>query len=143
MKNFVLLALTFCVAFAAINTSHAAPPELGAPAVAAYEELHQTEIFALGGVGIVGSTSHGETALRELQKEPNAVAAFVALLDDETTAKAGKLYALLGLKNAKDAQFAERLPAFLSDDSSVKTQRGCIRISVKVKEIAARFVDKK
>lgn len=143
MKIFALLALTFWLVFAAINTSQAASPELSASARAAYDKLHQTEIFALGGVGIAGATSQGETAFREVQKDPNAVAAFVALLDDEMTPRAGQLYALLGLKEAKDTQFEERLPDFLADESTVTQFRGCIMMPVKVKEIAARFVDKK
>lgn len=143
MKIFALLALAFCLTFAALNSSHAAPIELSASARAAYDKLHQTEIFALGGVGYAATISESETAFRELQREPNAVAAFVALLDDETTTKVGQLYALLGLKEANDSQFEERLPAFLADDSTVTQMSGCIMMPVKVKEIAARFVDKK
>ncbi len=162
MKSFILLALTLCVAFATINNGQAEPfestapapslsqtdtsepnaPELSAPAVAAYDKLHQTEIFALGGIGVAGTTSESELAFRELASEPNAAAAFIALLDDETTAKAGQLYALLGLQKAKDAQFEARLPAFLADDSVVSQMSGCIMMTVKVKEIAARFAGK-
>lgn len=131
------------MAFAAINNSQAAPPELSDSARAPYDKLHQVEAFALGGVGVVGSTSPGETAFRKLQREPNVIAIFTALLDDETTGKGGQLYALLGLKEAKSAQFAERLPAFLQDDSTITQISGCIVMQVKVKEIAARFVDKK
>lgn len=148
MKKFVLLAITLCATYSVINISHAtprhaAPPELSAPAVAAYDKLHAATFFALGGVGIGGEISSNEIAFRELQSEPNAVASFFALLDDETTTKVGQLYALLGLKEAKSPEFEMRLPAFLADDSTVTQMSGCIRVPVKVKEIAARFVDKK
>jgi len=137
MKNFVLLALTFFLALISV----AAPPEVSAPAVAASDQLHQTETFALGGVGFAGTTSRGEIAFRTLQRDENSSAAFLALLDDETTTKAGQLYALLGLKEAKSAQFEARLPAFLADESTVTQLRGCILMPVKVKEIAARFAE--
>ena len=143
MKNFVLLALTLCAIFAAIPSGNAAPPELSAPAVAAYDKLRVANVFALGGVGIVGATSQGETAFRELQREPNATEVFIALLDDPTASKAGQLYALFGLKEAKSAEFEVRLPAFLEDDALVETQSGCIRVSVEVKNVAARFAEKK
>ena len=139
MKKYVLLALAFCAVFAAFNASHAAPA-LSAPAVAAYDELHQTEYFALGGVGFAGTTSQSELAFRELARDENGAAAFIALLDDQTTAKAGQLYALLGLQEANRAQFDARLPAFLADDSTVILFGGCLRMPVKVKDIAARFV---
>ena len=142
MKQFALLALALCLTFASIHQIQAAPPAMSAPAVAAYDKLHQTETFALGGVGFAGTTSSGELAFRELQKEPDAAEIFTALLDDETTPKAAQLYALLGLRNANDAGFAERLPAFLEDDSTVSQMSGCILMPVKVKEIAASFVDK-
>lgn len=139
MKNFILLALTLCAVFAVRNTSQAAP-ELSAPAVAAYDKLHQTEIFALGGIGVAGTTSESELAFRQLARDENSAAAFVALLDDETTTKAGQLYALLGLREANRPQFEARLPAFLADDSKVTQFSGCLMMPVKVKEIAARFV---
>ena len=143
MKNFVLLALALCATFAAINNVRSAPSELSAPAVAAYDGLHDAGVFALGGVGFNGTTSPGETAFRELQREPNAAAIFIALLDDETTTKAGQLYALLGLKRAEDAQFEARLPAFLADESSVTQFSGCIMMPVKAKTVAAGFVEVK
>lgn len=140
MKLLALLLLAFCLALPA---TAATPPDIDAPAVAAYDQLHQTEVFALGGVGYSGATSPGEIAFRELQKEPDAAAFFVALLDDETAAKAGQLYALLGLKEARSAEFEARLPAFLEDDSPIFWRSGCMKMSVSVKTIAARFVDKK
>ena len=140
MKSFFLLCLALCAIFAARNTSRAATPEPSAPAVAAYDQLHQTEVFALGGVGRAGTTSPSELAFREVVRDENGAAAWVALLDDETTTKAGKLYALLGLREANRAQFEARLPAFLTDDSKVTQFRGCLMMPVRVKEIAASFV---
>ncbi len=142
MKNFVLLLLALCAISAATLYSQAAPPAMSAAATAASAVLHETETYAIGGVGFGGATSPGETAFRELQRDPDSTAAFLALLDDETTAKAGQLYALLGLKIAKSAQFEARLPAFLVDESALYQFSGCILLPVKVKDIAARFVDK-
>lgn len=139
VKISVLLGLAFTLAFALNSSASAAPPELDAPAQSAYDKLHETEIFARGGVGFAGVTSESETAFRALSRDENAVSAFVALLDDETATKAGQLYALLGLKQAGSAQFAQRLPAFEADESYVTEMSGCLMMPVKVREIASRF----
>ena len=141
MKVFVLLALTLCLSLAAIRTQ-AAAPELAAPAQTSYDKLHDAEFFALGGVGYAGTTSDNELAYRELAADPNAVAAFVALIDDESASKAGQLYALLGLQAAGDAQFEARLPAFLADDSPVTEMSGCILMPVKVSAIARQIAER-
>ena len=142
MKIFALLALTLCLALTTIDSQSAAP-ELSAPAQTAYDKLHRTEIFALGGVGYAGTTSASELAYRELVKDNNAVAAFTALLDDESTTKEGQLYALLGLKEANDAQFEARLPTFLADDSTANEMSGCLMMPVKVRELAAQIAKRK
>ncbi|HSP45234.1 MAG TPA: hypothetical protein VLO30_04520 [Chthoniobacterales bacterium] len=58
--------------------------------------LRKVETFAIGGIGVVGSRSPGERALRQILKEPDAVARLETMILSATPA--AKLYALLGLR---------------------------------------------
>lgn len=68
--------------------------------------------------------SAGERALREVLKQPDAVARLEALLPDATPA--GKLYALLGLRIRDRAAYQRALEKYRSTDATVGTTRGCI-----------------
>ena len=58
--------------------------------------LQSAGSFALGGIGVAGTMSSGERALREVLKNQDAVARLEALLPNASPA--GRLYALLGLR---------------------------------------------
>jgi hypothetical protein len=86
--------------------------------------LRKISAFALGGVGVVGSMSPGERALRELLKQPDAVARLEHMLPDASAP--GQLYALLGLR-ARDRDVYQRaLAKYGQRDVTVQTMRGCI-----------------
>jgi hypothetical protein len=68
--------------------------------------------------------SAGERALREVLKQPDAVARLEALLPNATPA--GKLYALLGLRIRDRAAYQRALEKYRSIDATVGTARGCI-----------------
>ena len=68
--------------------------------------------------------SAGERALREVLKQPDAVARLEALHPDATPA--GKLYALLGLRIRDRAAYQRALEKYQSTDATVETARGCI-----------------
>jgi hypothetical protein len=80
--------------------------------------------FALGGVGVAGTMSAGERALREVLKKPDAVAQLEALIPNASPS--GKLYALLGLRTRDRAAYERALEKCRSTDAKVQTARGCI-----------------
>jgi hypothetical protein len=86
--------------------------------------LQSAESFALGGVGVAGTMSAGERALREVLTQPDAVARLEALLPNASPA--GKLYVLLGLRIRDRAAYERALEKCRSTDASVETARGCM-----------------
>ena len=78
----------------------------------------------MGGVGIAGTMSQGERALREILKEPEAVARLESVLPDASPA--GQLYALLGLRLRDRAAYQRALEKCRANDASVPTMRGCL-----------------
>src|SRR5438067_11648527 len=83
------------------------------------EGLQSAGSFALGGVGVAGTMSAGERALREVLKQPDAVARLEALLPNASPA--GKLYALLGLRIRDRAAYERALEKCRSTDATVET----------------------
>ncbi|MFD0892746.1 hypothetical protein KBB96_15090 [Luteolibacter ambystomatis] len=103
--------------------------------------LKSAQQFAIGGVGIAGTTSPAESALRALLNRPDAVAECKKLVSDATPA--GKLYGLLGLK-LKDAKaFEEAFPAFKDSKTAVSTASGCIPYETTIGKIASDIRDGK
>jgi hypothetical protein len=86
--------------------------------------LQSAGSFALGGVGVAGTMSAGERALRETLKQPDAVARLEGLLP--TASPAGKLYALLGLRVRDHAAYQRALDKCREVDAKVETARGCM-----------------
>ncbi len=86
--------------------------------------LRKTELFALGGIGVVGSMSEGERALREVLKESDVAARLEKLLSDASPA--GQLYALLGLRRRDRVAYERALQKLRTTDAKVQTARGCI-----------------
>ena len=86
--------------------------------------LDKAGSFALGGVGVAGTISAGERALREVLKKPDAVTELEALLPNASPA--GKLYALLGLRMRDRAAYERALEKCRSIDAKVETARGCM-----------------
>ena len=86
--------------------------------------LRSAGSFALGGIGVAGTMSSGERTLRELLKQPDAVAQLEALIS--SASPAGKLYALLGLRIRDRAVYERALEKCRTTDAKVETARGCI-----------------
>jgi hypothetical protein len=86
--------------------------------------LRSVDSFAIGGVGVAGTMSAGERALRQILKEPDAVSRLESLIPNATAA--GKLYALLGLRARDRAAYERALETCRSTDAKVQTARGCI-----------------
>lgn len=86
--------------------------------------LQKTSSFALGGVGVAGSMSEGERALREVLKESDATTRLESALPNATPA--GQLYALLGLRLRHRAAYKRAIEKYGANNATVQTMRGCI-----------------
>jgi hypothetical protein len=86
--------------------------------------LEKASMFALGGIGVAGTMSPGERALREILANPNAVSRMERLLTNATTA--GRLYALLGLRLKDRALYNRIIQELRPVDAKVETARGCM-----------------
>ena len=86
--------------------------------------LHDAGSFALGGIGVAGTMSQGERALREILKKPDVVTRLEKLVTDASPA--GQLYALLGLRIRDRAAYERALTQLRTKDAKVQTARGCM-----------------
>jgi hypothetical protein len=89
-----------------------------------WNTLKAAQWFALGGIGVAGTTSKEEMAFRALLHEPNAAGKLKALLSEGNLA--GQCYALLGLRVLHDAVYQENVARFKSSAARVKTVGGCM-----------------
>jgi hypothetical protein len=80
--------------------------------------------FAMGGIGVAGTMSEGERALRQILREPDAASRLESMIPNATPA--GKLYALLGLRVRDRAAYARALEVCRPTDTKVETARGCM-----------------
>ena len=80
--------------------------------------------FSFGGIGVAGTMSQGERALREILKESDAVARLEGLLPQASPA--GQLYAFVALRKHDQAAYQRALEKFRANDAEVKTARGCM-----------------
>ena len=95
-----------------------------------YNRLLHSEAFAIGGVGLAGSTSPYELALRALLKETQAVPALESLLQNATTE--GKMYAFFGLYLSNREVFRAWAQRYKDDkalEGLVLTQAGCMLVA--------------
>jgi hypothetical protein len=86
--------------------------------------LRKATSFAMGGVGVAGTMSQGEGALREVLKKSDAVTRLESMLPQASPA--GLLYALLGLRARDRKAYQQALMKFGQSDASVQTMRGCV-----------------
>jgi len=107
--------------------------EAGDPA----DQLRRTESFAVGGIGIAGTMSEGEHALRQLLHDPNPGAQLQGLLTSATPA--GQLYALLGLRTHDRAAYDKALKDFKAPEVEVQTIGGCIIWRAPFKQLLDRI----
>ncbi len=119
MNKLICVLVTFVAfLFQAANRSEAA--ELGA----AEAVLEKAGMFALGGIGVAGTMSPGERALREILENPNAISRMERLLTNATPA--GRLYALLGLRLKDRALYSRVIQELRPVDEKIETARGCM-----------------
>jgi hypothetical protein len=88
-----------------------------------WNALKAAQWFALGGIGVAGTTSKEELVFRTLLHEPNAAGKLKALLSEANLA--GQCHALLGLYVLHDPAYEENVARYKSNDARVKTVAGC------------------
>ncbi len=153
MKNHLAIASAFVPMFAvALGLNAAVVPTgpanaqtpttsgatLSTEGMQAFRTLEQVESFALGGVGIAMRPLPGETALRVLLKEKNGPVVLRGLF--KTAKPAGKLYALVGLKQTGTPRdVSEVADGLRKRNDRVKTIRGCIGGSEAVATLATQI----
>jgi len=101
------------------------------------DQLRRVESFAIGGIGIAGTTSEGERALRNLLADSEATPKLESLLTNATPA--GQLYALLGLRVHDSAAYERAAKDFHRPDGEVETIGGCIISRVPFKQVLDRI----
>ena len=101
------------------------------------DQLRRIESFAIGGIGVAGTTSDGERSLRNLLEDPDATTKLEGLLTKATPA--GQLYALLGLRVHDRAAYERAAKDFHGPDGEVETIGGCIISRVPFKQLLDRI----
>jgi hypothetical protein len=139
MNVLVTLAIFVLSLTSPVCTQHAptSPPELSAEGRAAYDRLDAADAFAIGPVGVAGTTSAYEMALRTLLGEREATAALTSLAESAAT-PAGRLYGLAGL-SVKDRDRVAALARDLDGSAEVQEVEGCMVMQVKVSDVVARI----
>lgn len=136
--NALISILTVVLSLSApVRTQHSpANPQLSDTGRAAYERLASADVFAIGPVGIAGTTSDQELALRTLLAERQATAALASLAQSATPA--GRLYGLAGL-SVKDRARVHALARGLDGGTEVNELSGCIMGKVRAADILGRI----
>ena len=109
----------------------------------AYDLVKEASAFSMGGVGVTGAISKSEKGYRVILEQPDATAQFTQLLSEGTPA--GKLYALLGLKEKDKAAYGEALATLEKSKDEVTVTAGCMfqktNVGMAALQIAARKKD--
>jgi len=121
-RRTLLKALTSGCAFALLAPAVCAADETAE----SVRELIEAPFFSWGGIGIGATISSAEKAFRTLAKQPSASAVNNFETIYRKAATAGRLYALLGLRDLAPARFGEVLPKALKSGEPVETITGCI-----------------
>jgi hypothetical protein len=99
------------------------PPAALAEA-AGYATLKSAESFAIGGVGVAGTTTKQELAMRALRDAPDGEQQLRKLLHEGTPA--GQMYALFGLRQRGAADYKELAQPFRQHATPVQVISGCV-----------------
>ena len=97
---------------------------LCAVSLARGSDVQDADKFALGGIGVAGTISKGESALRTILAAPDAVTQLEKMLPQATDA--GRLYILLGLRMRDRSAYKRAFESYAKHESIVETVRGCM-----------------
>jgi hypothetical protein len=87
-------------------------------------DVQNADKFALGGIGVAGTISQGEAALRTILDKPDAATELEKMLPHATDA--GRLYILVGLRIRDRSAYKRAFDSYSKHDSTVETVRGCM-----------------
>ncbi len=107
LKIVGIIALSFC-----------------AVSLARGSDVQDADKFALGGIGVAGTMSKGESALRTILDRPDAASQLEKMLPHATDA--GRLYILVGLRMRDRLAYKRAFDLYSQHDSTVETVRGCM-----------------
>ncbi len=97
---------------------------LCAVSLARGSDVQDADKFALGGIGVAGTISKGESALRTILAAPHPVTQLEKMLPQATDA--GRLYILLGLRMRDRSAYKRAFESYAKHESIVETVRGCM-----------------
>ncbi len=130
-RHFVL-----CLPAAAACAAKPAAPDLA-------DTLAKVNVFAFGGVGFAGQTSHGETAYRALIALPAAPQLFAEVYARGTPEAC--CYALVALRRVDPAKFQQLLATVRLSAVDVNEVQGCNmskeKLGMVARQIANGFYD--
>jgi hypothetical protein len=86
--------------------------------------VQDADKFAFGGIGVAGTMSKGESALRAILDEPDAAAQLERMLPHATDA--GRLYILVGLRLRDRSAYKRAFDSYSQHHSTVETVHGCM-----------------
>lgn len=109
----------------------------GAHAADPVKKLASIHDFAFGGIGVVGITSEGELAFREILKRPTAEIDFAGLLESGNAQ--ARCYALAALHVLNPKAYAARSAQFARNKSTVSTIAGCIKMELPMSSVVANI----
>jgi hypothetical protein len=87
-------------------------------------DVQDADKFSLGGIGVAGTISQGESALRTILDKPDAAIQLQRMLPHATDA--GRLYILVGLRMRDRSAYKRAFDSYSKHDSAVETVRGCM-----------------
>lgn len=130
------LILLLSLTGTAVATEKADAGSSGHRSSSAYRELVSVAEFGFGGRGIVGRTSLGELALREVVAKINACDELQRAVKEGTIA--AKLYVLVGLRGVCDRAAYQEARQVLHDTiGTVTTFQGCVMEYKNVHDVVA------
>ncbi len=102
-------------------------------------DVQDADKFAFGGIGVAGTMSKGERALRAILDEPDAAIQLERMLPHATDA--GRLYILVGLRMRDRSAYKRAFDSYSQHDGTVETVQGCM-ISRKSFQALMREIDR-
>jgi len=105
-----------------------------------YRTVKSARQFIIGPVGWHGIVSDEEKAFNALCKAPDAADQFRRILREGTIA--GKMYALLGLRQVSAPDYKQQASRFRNSTATVETVSGCAVEQDRVSTVVVEWIDK-
>jgi hypothetical protein len=110
----------------------------GSIRASAQDSVKGAQEFAIGGIGVAGTLSPSELALREIRDGPRAGEQLRKLLNEGT--QAGRMYALYGLRQLEVADYEKLAAPYRASNQPVRRIQGCM-ISMATTSEVVKWID--